>query len=111
VLNAVSAMSQLPAIRKETRGVLSAVEFREGSRYQDFIPGKDKAAAYGITGLIVGAAAAKMGLFKMLWVGLLALKKFIILGFMALVSALKRLFGRKRDKPASTEPAAPTDSA
>jgi len=66
VLNAVADMKQLPAIRKEARNVLSAVQFQEGHRYQDFLPGKDKAAAYGITGLIVGAAAAKVGLFKAL---------------------------------------------
>jgi uncharacterized membrane-anchored protein len=51
VLNAVSGMKQLPSIRKEVRHVLSAVEFQQGHRYQDFLPGTDKAAAYGITGL------------------------------------------------------------
>jgi uncharacterized membrane-anchored protein len=103
VLNAVSDMKQLPSIRKETRNVLSAVEFEEGHRYQDFLPGKDKAAAYGITGLIVGAAAAKAGFFKALWLGLLAFKKVAVVGFMALVAAVKRLFNRKREEPASTE--------
>jgi uncharacterized membrane-anchored protein len=103
VLNAVSGMKQLPAIRKETRGVLSAVDFDEGHRYQDFLPGKDKAAAYGITGLIVGATAAKAGFFKALWLGRLAFKKLAVVGVMALGAALKRLFNRKREEPASTE--------
>jgi uncharacterized membrane-anchored protein len=105
VLNAVSGMGQLPSIRKETRNVLSAVEFEEGHRYQDFLPGKDKAAAYGITGLIVGATAAKAGFFKALWLGLLAFKKFAVIGVMALGAALKRLFNREREEPASSEPA------
>jgi uncharacterized membrane-anchored protein len=103
VLNAVADMKQLPAIRKETRGILSAVEFQQGHRYQDFLPGKDKAAAYGITGLIVGAAAAKVGLFKALWLGLLAFKKLLVVGFAAFIAALKRLFNRKRSS--STEQA------
>jgi uncharacterized membrane-anchored protein len=96
VLNAVADMKQLPAIRKETRGILSAVEFQQGHRYQDFLPGKDKAAAYGITGLIVGAAAAKAGLFKALWLGLLAFKKLLVVGFAGFMAALRRLFNRKR---------------
>ena len=102
VLNAVSDIKQLSSIRQETRTLLPAVEFEEGHRYSDFLPGKDRAAAYGITGLIVGATAAKAGFFKALWVGLLAFKKFLILGLAAMGTALKRLFTRKRDEPPST---------
>jgi uncharacterized membrane-anchored protein len=93
VLNAVASMDQLVAIRSETKNVLNAVEFNEGHRYADFLPGKDKAAAYGLAGLIVGATAAKAGFFKLLWVGILAFKKVIIVGAVALLGALKRLFG------------------
>jgi uncharacterized membrane-anchored protein len=94
VLNAVSGMDQLPAIRNETRAVLAAVDFSEGHRYTDYLPGTDKAATYGITGLIVGATAAKAGFFKLLIVGILAFKKAVIVGFIALVAAIKKLFGR-----------------
>jgi uncharacterized membrane-anchored protein len=93
VLNAVASMDQLAAIRSETKNVLNAVEFNEGHRYADFLPGKDKAAAYGLAGLIVGATAAKAGFFKVLWVGILAFKKVIVVGGVALLAALKRLFG------------------
>ena len=93
VLNAVASMGQLAAIRSETKNVLDAVEFNEGHRYADFLPGKDKAAAYGLAGLIVGATAAKAGFFKLLWVGILAFKKAIVVGAVALLGALKRLFG------------------
>jgi len=93
VLNAVASMDQLTAIRSETKNVLNAVEFNEGHRYTDFLPGKDKAAAYGLAGLIVGATAAKAGFFKLLWVGILAFKKVIIVGAVALLGALKRLLG------------------
>jgi len=99
VLNAVASKSQLPAIRSETRNVLSAVDFNEGHRYTDYLPGKDKAAAYGIAGLIAGAAAAKAGFFKVLWVGILAFKKVIIVAGVALVSFLKRLFGGASKNP------------
>jgi uncharacterized membrane-anchored protein len=93
VLNAVAGMGQLAAIRSETKNVLDAVEFNDGHRYADFLPGKDKAAAYGLAGLIVGATAAKAGFFKLLWVGILAFKKAIAVGAVALLGALKRLFG------------------
>jgi uncharacterized membrane-anchored protein len=53
----------------------------------------------------VGAAAAKVGLFKALWLGLLAFKKVLVVGFMGLVGALKRRFNRKREKPVPTEQA------
>ena len=93
VLNAIAAMDHLAAVRGDAANVIAAVDFSEGHRYSDYLPGKDKAAAYGVTGLIVGATAAKAGLFKALWVGLLAFKKLLIVGIAALIAAVKRLFG------------------
>jgi uncharacterized membrane-anchored protein len=93
VLNAVAGMSQLPLISAETQSVLGAINFTQGHRYQDYLPGKDKAATYGFAGLIVGATAAKAGLFKVLWVGILAFKKLIVAGIIAAGAALKKLFG------------------
>ena len=105
VLNAVAGMDQLGTIHSKSPEVLTAVEFNEGHRYTDFLPGKDKAATYGITGLIVGAAAAKAGLFKMLWVGILAFKKLIIVGLIGLGIALRRFFRRETtiDPPQPTQ--------
>ena len=99
VLNAVAEMDQLPAIRRQTRDVLAAVDFNEGDRYSDYLPGTDKAAAYGITGLIIGATAAKGGMFKVLIAGLLAFKKAVIMGFFAAVAAIRRFFGRRSPQP------------
>jgi uncharacterized membrane-anchored protein len=92
VLNAVASMNQLPVIREQTKDILLAVNFNEGHRYSDYLPSSDKAAAYGLTGLIVGATAAKAGFFKILIGGLLAFKKVIVVGLVALVALLKRLF-------------------
>jgi len=98
VLNAVAGIDQLSAIRSQTRDVLAAVDFNEGHRYTDYLPSTDKAAAYGITGLIIGATAAKAGFFKLLVVGLLAFKKALVVGVLALFSAIKRLFGGKPEQ-------------
>jgi uncharacterized membrane-anchored protein len=100
VLNAVAGMDKLPAIRQETQTVLAAVDFNDGHRYADYLPGTDKAATYGITGLIIGATAAKAGFFKVLIAGLLAFKKALVVGVLALISAIKVLFGgKKREAP------------
>jgi uncharacterized membrane-anchored protein len=95
VLNGVASMSQLAAIRTEARSILPAVEFNDGHRYADYLPGTDKAAAYGIAGLVAGATAAKAGFFKLIWVGILAFKKAIFVGLVAIGAALKRLFTGK----------------
>jgi len=109
VLNAVASMGQIETIRTRSQEILQAVEFNEGHRYADYLPGKDKAAAYGVAGLILGATAAKAGLFKMLWVGILAFKKLILAGLVALFPALKRFFGKKDDAAATA--ATPSPSA
>jgi uncharacterized membrane-anchored protein len=101
VLNAVSGMDRLAVIRGETQGVLAAVEFNEGHRYTDYLPGKDKAATYGVAGLIAGAVAAKAGLFKLLWVGILAFKKVILVGIVGLGAWIRRLFTGRSDPTAS----------
>jgi len=100
ILNAVASMNQLEAIRSESRSILPAVEFSDGHRYTDYIPGTDKAAAYGVAGLIVGATAAKAGLFKVLLAGLLAFKKVLVVGVVGAGAAIKRfLTGRTGEAP------------
>ena len=99
VLNAVAGIEQLSAIREQTPQILSALNFNEGHRYTDYLPGSDKAAAYGLTGLIVGATAAKAGVFKLLLAGLLAFKKAIIVAVVAVGAWLKRLFAKPTPQP------------
>lgn len=96
VLNAVAGMPDLAAVEMGMKDVLSFVTFNEGHRYTDFVPGKDKVAAYGIGALIVGSAAAKAGLFKGLIAALLAAKKLIVVGLVAVGAGVARFF--KRDK-------------
>ena len=99
-LNAVSSIGQLAAVKEGTPDVLAAVEFNEGHRYSDYLPGTDKAAAYGIGGLILGSAAAKAGLFKGLWLVLLASKKLVFGGLVALGALVKKFLGGNKDAAA-----------
>ena len=95
VLNAVASMSQFSIIEQHAPEIVSMVDFQEGHRYTDFNGKTDKVAAYGLAALVAGGVAAKAGFFKMLWVAILALKKFIVIGVVALVGLIKKLFGRK----------------
>jgi len=97
VLNAVSAMSQLPEIEENAPKILAAIDFNPGHRYADFSEASgDKVASYGIAALVAGGVAAKLGLFKGLWVLLLGAKKFVIIGVAALGALLRKLFGKDK---------------
>jgi len=96
-LNAIAGIDQLAAIDAQTPQILGMVDFKEGSRYADFDPKVDKVAKYGLATLVAGgalAAAAKLGLLKGLWVAIIALKKFVIIGIVAVVAFFKKLFKR-----------------
>ncbi len=101
-LNAVASTSQLQSIQEDMQSVMSFVEFNEGNRYSDFTPGVDKVAAFGIGALIAGKLAAKAGFFKLLLPALLAAKKFIVLGIIALGVLIRKLFGGKKKEDEDT---------
>jgi uncharacterized membrane-anchored protein len=101
-LNAVASVNQFAEIDAQTPQILGMVDFKEGSRYADFDPKVDKVAKYGIATLVAGgalAAAAKLGLLKGLWVFILAAKKFIIIGVIAVVAFFKKMFKRGGSSP------------
>jgi len=98
VLNAVASMSELPQIEKSTPQILSAIDFNPGNRYADFNAASgDKVATYGLAALVAGGVAAKLGLFKGLWVLILGAKKFLIIAALAMAAWFRKLFGRKKD--------------
>jgi len=100
VLNAVAAMAQLPEIEENAPRILAAIDFNPGNRYADFSEASgDKVASYGIAALVAGGVAAKLGLFKGLWVLLLGAKKFVVIGVVALTAFVRKLFGK--NKPAT----------
>ena len=96
MLNAVSGMDQLPVIRERMKQVISFANFSEGYRYNDFNPGVDRVAAYGIAALIGGKMATKTGLLAKLGGTLVAFKKYIILGCIALIGVISKLLSRRK---------------
>lgn len=95
VLNAVAGMSQLPTIKGEMQNVIGFTDFTPGNRYADFDSSTDKVAEYGIAALVVGAVAAKAGLFAKLIALLIAAKKLVVVGVIALVAGIRKLLGMK----------------
>lgn len=96
-LTAVAHMSAFPEIDAQTPRILDMVDFKEGNRYADFDPKTDKVAKYGIATLVAGGAlavAAKLGLFKLIWVAIVAFKKFVVIGIVAIAAFFRKLFNR-----------------
>jgi uncharacterized membrane-anchored protein len=94
-MNAIAGMNDLALVRDGMTRVLPMAEFDAGKRYADYKPGTDKLAAYGLAALVGGGIAAKAGLFAKLGLLLLAMKKFVILGVLAVAAFVKKLFGGK----------------
>jgi len=95
VLNIIGGMSQLEEVKPFINPILAQVEFKEGNRYEDFTPGVDQVAAYGIGGLIAGKVLAKAGIFA----ALLKFWKIIAVGFIAALGAAKKfIFGSNEEK-------------
>jgi uncharacterized membrane-anchored protein len=99
-MNAVATMNQLAQIRSEMKPLIEIAEFNEGHRYAEFNSKTDRMAEYGLGALIAGGVAAKLGLFAKIGVFLLAIKKFLIIGLVALGGFIARLFGKKKDASA-----------
>ncbi|WP_264777335.1 DUF2167 domain-containing protein [Deinococcus aetherius] len=91
-LNAVAGMSQLGQVKADMGDVLRQVSFNPGSRYEDFQPGTDRVAGYGVAALIGGVAAKKVGL---LGLAAVFLKKAWVL-VLAAFGTLGRLLRRGR---------------
>ena len=97
-MNAIADMGDLARVQSGMQKVLPMAEFDAGHRYADYKPGSDKLAAYGLAALVGGGIAAKAGLFAKLGVFLLAFKKIILVGVVAIGAAVKKLFGGGKDK-------------
>jgi len=93
----VTDKDTLDPLKPQVENILSKVSYKKGKSYAAYVQG-DKLAKYGLTALIAGgagAAAVKLGFFKMLakaW-------KLVIAGAVAFIAflgkILKTIFGRK----------------
>jgi uncharacterized membrane-anchored protein len=106
-LNLLTDKQHLAQYKPAGALLLSKTRFEAGKRYEDFNSSTDKVAEYGLTGLVLGGAGlglakiAKIGLLAKFGKGLIALliagKKVIVAGAIALGAGLKSLFKKKKD--------------
>ncbi|HOY97219.1 MAG TPA: DUF2167 domain-containing protein [Catalimonadaceae bacterium] len=105
VVNAIGSPEDLPEIKQELDGILTAVDFTEGNAYADYKEGVDKKASYGIAGLIAGGILMKTGLLAKIGIFLLKFSKLIIVGLVAGASALwKWITGKKKNSGNNSAP-------
>lgn len=94
----VADPEEMTTVKQDLEKIISNFSYKEGNRYTDYIPGKDKAAEVGLTALIAGgagAAATKVGLFAKL---LLIFKKVWILLAAGVVTIFSKIRGKKKKK-------------
>jgi uncharacterized membrane-anchored protein len=110
-VNLIDAADRIEASKVDAANVLSAVRFKEGSRYADH-KGGDKDSGIGLRGLVLGgtgvAIAAKSGLLLKL---LLIFKKAIIFIVAAVGGFFRWLFGKKKKAAAAEAGSVPPPSA
>jgi len=106
VLSAVANLNQLADIQNQMPQILGMVDFSQGNRYADFDPKSDKVAAYGIAALVAGGVAAKLGFFKLIWVFIVAAKKFIIIACVAVAAWFRKIHWKIFKRRSSVGPTA-----
>lgn len=99
-LNAVASMDQIDRVRAGMPAIIDMASFSDGQRYADFNEATDHMAAYGLAALVAGGAAAKVGLWAKLLALVIAFKKFILFGVIALGAWGAQVFSRRKGKQA-----------
>ncbi|MSR32612.1 MAG: DUF2167 domain-containing protein [Gemmataceae bacterium] len=79
--------------------VVDKTSYVAGKGYEDFQPGVDKVAEYGLTALIVGLAAKKLGLIAAVLVFLAKAWKLIAVVVVVVGGGLFKLFTGKKETP------------
>jgi hypothetical protein len=89
--------NNLEKTQKSANELLNTITFNPGNRYEDYNPKTDKTAEYGLTALIVGAAAAKkFGLIAVIIAFIAKFSKIIIVAVAGGLYAMKKIFSRRR---------------
>ncbi len=101
MMNLVTGLKQLPEHKPAAHSMLAGLNFNEGQRYADYNSSTDRTAEFGLAALVVGVAAKKLGLLALGAAFFAKFAKLIIVGLALLGGAAVKLFGRRKDKPAT----------
>ncbi len=94
-LNLVTSLASIDKDKDIAATLLQATSFNSGKTYADFNASTDKVAEYGIAALVAGVAAKKLGFFALIAAFAAKFAKLIGVAAVALLAALRRLFGKK----------------
>ncbi len=98
--NLITNASTVDADRQQAGALLQAVTFNEKKRYTDFDSSTDKVAAYGLTALVGGLAAKKLGLLAVATAFVLKFAKIFAVAAIALLAGARKYFFKpKSDSP------------
>jgi uncharacterized membrane-anchored protein len=100
-LNLLTDVDMLPNEKVHSRTLLAALEYNKGKDYGDFNPSTDNVAAYGITALVAGAAAKKLGLLALIGAFLAKGAKLLIVAGGAVLYGIGRLFTGRKSPPSA----------
>jgi uncharacterized membrane-anchored protein len=100
--NLVTQASTVAQDKVSARPVLEAISFGEGKRYADFDASSDKVAAYGLTALVAGVAAKKLGFLALAAAFVAKFIKLIGAAVVAIVVAIRKFLGGKSGTPGTT---------
>ena len=96
--NLITTASTVADDRRTATPLLQAVSFNDGQRYNDFNSSTDKIAAYGLTALIGGVAAKKLGLIAVATAFFLKFAKIIMVGVVGLGATLRSFWSRRKTR-------------
>ncbi len=84
--------------------VISAVDYKAGKKYSDYVAGSDHTAEYGLAALVAGVAAKKLGILALGGLFFAKFAKLIFVGLAVAGGGVAKLFGRgKKDGGDSTQ--------
>jgi uncharacterized membrane-anchored protein len=95
-LNLLTDQREVEHDKPHARELLSALSYKEGKRYEDYNSSTDKTAEYGLAALVGGVAAKKLGLFALAAGFFAKFAKLILLGGIAVLGVLQRIFKRNK---------------
>lgn len=104
MMNVISDMEHLPAIKNDMNQFLGSVKFNSGNTYADFDPEVDQVAAYGVGALVAGKVLGKVGF----WALAAKFWKVIVFAVVGAFSVFRKriagLFRKKEEAPAENIP-------
>jgi uncharacterized membrane-anchored protein len=100
-LNLLTEADMLSSQKVHSRTLLAALEYNKGKDYGDFNASTDNVAAYGITALVAGVAAKKLGLLALIGAFLAKGAKLLILAAGAVLYGIKRFFTGRSTPPSA----------